>query len=71
MKWHAVTVLPGGRITIPADIRKSLDLQSGDTLTWSIDNGTIHFRKKPDDKADVPDTQKPAHPSITHRGLKE
>lgn len=45
MDRHVVTVLPGGRITIPAAIRKELDLRPGDTLIWWRQDGAIHLRK--------------------------
>lgn len=45
MDRYIVTILPGGRITIPAAIRKSLDLQPGDALIWFQQDGELRFRK--------------------------
>ncbi len=45
MDHHVVTILPGGRITIPAAIRRSLDLQPGDALVWYMQGRELHFRK--------------------------
>jgi AbrB family looped-hinge helix DNA binding protein len=42
---YNVTILPGGRITIPAAIRKSLDIQTGDALIWFLQDGELHVRK--------------------------
>lgn len=54
MEHFPVTVLPGGRITIPAKIRKHLNLQPGDTLIWSSRDGAIHFRKVEPGDAETP-----------------
>lgn len=41
-------VSKGGRVVIPAPIRRSLDLNEGDTVLWDILNGEVHLsaRKK-------------------------
>jgi AbrB family looped-hinge helix DNA binding protein len=46
MERYIVTVLPGGRITIPAPVRRDLDLHAGDTLVWWWEGREVHFRKK-------------------------
>lgn len=45
MDRYSVTVLPGGRITIPAAIRRNLDLQAGDSLIWWREGRELRFRK--------------------------
>jgi len=45
MDSYIVTILPGGRITIPAAIRKNLDLRPGDALIWFEQDRELHFRK--------------------------
>ena len=51
MDSYVVTVLPGGRITIPAAIRKELDLHPGDTLVYWREGREVYLRKT---KADEP-----------------
>ena len=34
MKEHTSVVTRKGQVTIPAEIRRALDLQEGDTVTW-------------------------------------
>lgn len=46
MERYIVTVLPGGRITIPAKIRRDLNLHPGDTLVWWWEGREVHFRKE-------------------------
>lgn len=45
MDTYVVRILPGGRITIPAAIRRMLDLHPGDSLVWLEQGGEIHIRK--------------------------
>lgn len=44
----AMKVSEGGRVVIPAAIRRALELSDGDTVVWDIQNGEIHLstRKK-------------------------
>ena len=53
MGSYVVTILPGGRITIPVAIRKDLDLHPGDTLVYWREGREIHFRKA-DEAASMP-----------------
>lgn len=50
MERYVVTVLPGGRITIPTAIRRSLELQPGDALIWWWEGRELRFRKAQSDK---------------------
>ena len=50
MDSYVVTILPGGRITIPAAIRRQLDLHPGETLIWRKQDGEIHLRKAEPDE---------------------
>lgn len=45
MNSYAVTILPGGRITIPAEVRKHLGLQPGDWMVWWHEGTELHLRK--------------------------
>jgi AbrB family looped-hinge helix DNA binding protein len=45
MDSYVVTILPGGRITIPAAIRKNLNLHPGDTLEYWRDGREVYLRK--------------------------
>lgn len=54
-----VSVLPGGRITIPAKIRRDLDLHPGDTLVWWWEGQEVHFRKKTEAEKITPDSSDP------------
>lgn len=45
MERYTGTVLPGGRITIPATIRRNLHLRPGDSLIWWEEDGELRFRK--------------------------
>lgn len=58
MERYTVTVLPGGRITIPAAIRRDLDLHPGDALVWWEKGHEVHFRKA-DPGEIAPDTSHP------------
>lgn len=58
MDSYTVNILPGGRITIPAAIRRSLDLHPGDALIWWLENRELHFRKAPPDEV-VPHNEPP------------
>lgn len=52
MKRYEVIVHPGGRITVPAAIRRNHDLQPGDVVTWFEQDGHLCFRKaRPDELA--------------------
>lgn len=33
-----------GRIVIPASFRKMFEIETGDRLVWTIDNGTLNIR---------------------------
>ena len=46
-------VSEGGRVVIPAAIRRSLDLNEGDTVVWDMHNGEVQLstRKKQLEKA--------------------
>ncbi len=50
---YEMKVSEGGRVVIPAPIRRSLDLSEGDTVVWDIQNGEVHLstRKKQLEKA--------------------
>ena len=45
---YEMKISEGGRVVIPAPIRRSLDLNEGDTVVWDILNGEVHLstRKK-------------------------
>ena len=45
MKRHSVKLHPGGRITVPAAIRRAHDLLPGDMVIWFEQNGELCFRK--------------------------
>jgi AbrB family looped-hinge helix DNA binding protein len=45
MGSYVVTILPGGRITIPLAIRKELDLHPGDTLVYWLEGRKVYLRK--------------------------
>lgn len=49
MKEHLTTVTRKGQITVPADIRKALDLHIGDKVAVSLDeeNGALHAHLRP------------------------
>lgn len=54
MNRYIVTVHQGGRFTLPAAIRRELDLHPGDSVVWIERDGEILFRKaRPDEFADV------------------
>jgi AbrB family looped-hinge helix DNA binding protein len=61
MDSYVVTILPGGRITIPAAVRKDLDLHPGDTVEYWREGRDVYLRKaKPDKPASVgADTDEP------------
>ena len=42
---NAVKILPKGQITLPKEIRKSLDIKEGDTLVIENSDGEIVMRK--------------------------
>ena len=50
---YEMKISEGGRVVIPAPIRRSLDLNEGDTVVWDILNGEVHLstRKKQLEKA--------------------
>ena len=50
---YEMKVSEGGRVVIPAPIRRSLELNEGDTVVWDILNGEVHLstRKKQLEKA--------------------
>ena len=50
---YEMKVSEGGRVVIPAPIRRSLELNEGDTVVWDILNGEVHrsTRKKQLEKA--------------------
>lgn len=50
---YEMKISEGGRVVIPATIRRSLDLNEGDTVVWDILNGEVHLstRKKQLEKA--------------------
>lgn len=50
---YEMKVSEGGRVVIPAAIRRSLDLNEGDTVVWDMHNGEVHLstRKKQLEKA--------------------
>lgn len=50
---YATKVSKGGRVVIPAPIRRSLDLNEGDTVLWDTLKGEVHLsgRKKQLEKA--------------------
>lgn len=67
MDSYVVTILPGGRITIPVAIRKDLDLNPGDTLEYWRDGHEVYFRKAEADEpasvgTDTDDSKAPATP---------
>jgi AbrB family looped-hinge helix DNA binding protein len=68
---YVITILPGGRITIPAAIRRSLDLQTGDVLIWYMHNRELHFRKAKPHEADAlsagADDEEPLASDINHQ----
>ncbi len=45
MKRYEVMVHPGGRITVPAAIRRHHDLQPGDVVIWFEQDDHLCFRK--------------------------
>lgn len=48
MREHLTTVTRKGQITVPAEIRKALDLQIGDKVAVSLDeNGSLHAELRP------------------------
>lgn len=52
MKRYEVMVHPGGRITVPATIRRNHDLQPGDVVIWFEQDDHLCFRKaRPDELA--------------------
>ena len=38
----AETEVSGNTTTVPASIRRELDVEDGDHLRWTVDGGTIH-----------------------------
>ena len=50
---YEMKVSEGGRVVIPAPIRRSLGLNEGDTVVWDILDGEVHLstRKKQLEKA--------------------
>ena len=50
---YEMKISEGGRVVIPAPIRRSLELNEGDTVVWDIINGEVHLstRKKQLEKA--------------------
>jgi AbrB family looped-hinge helix DNA binding protein len=50
---YEMKVSEGGRVVIPAPIRRSLELSDGDTVVWDMHNGEVHLstRKKQLEKA--------------------
>lgn len=50
---YEMKVSEGGRVVIPAPIRRSLDLSEGDTVVWDLHNGDVYLstRKKQLEKA--------------------
>lgn len=50
---YEMKISEGGRVVIPAAIRRSLDLNEGDTVVWDVLNGEVHLstRKKQLEKA--------------------
>lgn len=50
---YEMKISEGGRVVIPAAIRRRLDLNEGDTVVWDILNGEVHLstRKKQLQKA--------------------
>ena len=43
---QAVKVLPKGQITLPKEIRESLDIKEGDTLTIEKTDGEVILKKR-------------------------
>lgn len=35
------TVSDGGMVTVPASLRRRLDIEPGDKLRWDVDDGTL------------------------------
>jgi AbrB family looped-hinge helix DNA binding protein len=50
---YEMKVSEGGRVVIPAPIRRSLGLNEGDTVVWDLLDGEVHLstRKKQLEKA--------------------
>ena len=50
---YEMKVSEGGRVVIPASIRRSPELNEGDTVVWDMQNGEVHLstRKKQLEKA--------------------
>ena len=43
-KSHPVKIVSGGRIQIPAEIRRAMGLGDGDTVVMQIDEGVLRIR---------------------------
>lgn len=41
MSTEKTTVSDAGTVTIPAALRRRLDIEPGDTLQWSVDDGNL------------------------------
>jgi AbrB family looped-hinge helix DNA binding protein len=63
---YVVTILPGGRITIPVAMRRSLGLRPGDTVLWWKQDGEIHLRKAEQGEIHSSDVDA-AEPDTDHR----
>lgn len=40
---YAMKISEGGRVVVPAEIRKALDIKDGDTVLWELKDGEAHL----------------------------
>lgn len=40
---HATKMSEGGRVVVPAEIRKALNLKDGDTVIWDLRDGEVRM----------------------------
>ena len=52
MVAHLGVITRKGQVTLPADIRRALNLQEGDTVAFRIEDGEVRVRPEAETRAD-------------------